>query len=164
MSVDNNPNIPDVLSISQMAKLLNLSRSRVYQLASEGVFLPPIYSADTKRPYYTADMARRNLEAKINNKGINGKICLFYTSRNSSVPHVHKKKTPGNKKNNISPEDKFQDIREGLSALGLEGVSDAQIESALKQSFPEGEKDVPEGEILRAIFLQIKRRNSEHNL
>ena len=161
---DNNPNIPDVLSISQMSKLLNLSRSRFYQLMSEGIFLPPIYNVANKRPYFTSEMAIKNILAKKNNVGINGKVVLFYTSRNSSVPYVHKKKTQKDKIHNLSTEDKYQDIREGLSALGLDGVSDSQIESAVKQSFPQGTKDVPEGEILRAIFLSIKRRNTEHNL
>ena len=51
MALDNNPNIPDILSITQMSKLLNLSRSRFYQLMSENIFLPPIYSPENKRPY-----------------------------------------------------------------------------------------------------------------
>ena len=164
MSVDKDVNIPEILSITQMAKFLNLSRSRFYQLMSEGVFLPPKYSKETKRPFYTAEMGRRNIEAKKNNVGINGKVVLFYTSRNSPTPYVHKKISSRNKSNNISTEDNHQDLKEGLCALGLNGVSDAQIESALSSCFPNGTETVDEGQVLRAVFLSIKRRNSEHNL
>ena len=117
-----------------------------------------------KRPYFTSDMAIKNLEAKKNNVGINGKIVLFYTSRNSSVPYVHKKKTPGNKKNNIPTEDKHTDIKQGLSALGLNDVSYAQIESALSSCFPDGTGNTAEGEILRQVFLSIRRWNSRDNV
>ena len=162
MAVDNNPNIPAVLSISQMAKLLNLSRSRFYTLMSEGIFLPPIYSASNKRPYFTAEIAQKNLQAKKNNVGVNGKICLFYSRNSSSC--VHKKKLRKNKLQNNSAEDEYEDLREGLGALGLSNISDAQIGSALKSCFPNGTADTPEGEILRAVFLSIKRQNTEHNL
>lgn len=114
MSVDKDVNIPEILSVTQMARLLNLSRSRLYQLVSENIFLPPIYN-DSKRPYFTSDMAIKNLEAKKNNVGINGKVVLFYTSRNSSVPYVHKKKSHRNKSNNIPTGDNHQNLKEGLS-------------------------------------------------
>ena len=84
MAVNNNSHIPEILSIAQMARLLNLSRSRLYQLITENIFLPPIYSPENKRPYFTSDIARKNLDVKQNNVGINGKICMFYTSRISS--------------------------------------------------------------------------------
>ena len=166
MAVDNNPHIPEILSITQMAQLLNLSRSRLYQLTNENIFLPPIYGASekSKRPYYTAELAQRNIEVKRNNVGVNGKICMFYSSRNNSPLLTHKKKSKGNKSINDFTEDNHQDLREGLAALGLSNVSDGQIESALKKSFPQGIGNIEQGEILKAVFLSIKRQNTEHNL
>ena len=159
MAVDNNPDIPDILSITQMAKLLNLSRSRFYTLMSEDIFLPPIYSPENKRPYFTAEIARKNLQVKKNNVGVNGKICLFYSSRNDSSLPVHKKKLgKNNLQNNLT-----QTLREGLCALGLNNISYDQIESALKTSFPQGVAGIEEGEILRQVFLSIKRQNSTDN-
>ena len=164
MSVTNSPNIPEILSITQISKLLNLSRSRYYQLVSEGVFLPPIYSTDTKRPYYTAEMARKNLEVKKNSVGINGKIVLFYTSRNAPTTSVHKQRPKESKLLNNPTGDNHQDLIEGLSALGLSNVSDAQIESALKKVFPQGIENIDSGEILRQVFLSIKRQDSTDNV
>ena len=164
MSVDNNLNIPEILSITQMSELLNLSRSRFYKLMSENIFLPPIYNVANKRPYFTSDMAEKNLQVKRNNLGMNGRIILFYTARNSSPLVAHKKKSQKKKSNNIPAEDNHQDLKEGLCALGLNGVSDAQIESALKKSFPQGTTNIVDGEVLRAVFLSIKRRNSTDNV
>ena len=164
MAVDNNPHIPEVLSISQMAKLLNLSRSRFYTLVSENIFLPPIYSPENKRPFFTQEIAEKNLQVKKNNVGINGKIVLFYSSRNNSSLPAHKKKSRKNKLENNSTGDNHQDLKEGLAALGLSNVSDAQIESALKKSFPQGTENIPNGEILKAVFLTIKRQNSTDNV
>ena len=163
MAVDNNPNIPDILSITQMARLLCLSRSRFYQLMSENIFLPPIYSASNKRPYFTSEMAEQNMAVKKNNVGVNGKIVLFYSSRNNSILPTHRKKSGKNKSINNIVEDTHKDVKEGLCALGLSGVSNAQIESTLASCFPGGTGGTPEGEILRAVFLSIKRQNSTDN-
>ena len=166
MAVDNNVHIPEILSIAQMARLLNLSRSRVYQLTTEGIFLPPIYgsSEKSKRPYYTAEIAQRNIEVKRNNVGVNGKLCMFYSSRNNSSLSTHRKKSEGKKAIDKSTEDNHQDLKEGLIALGLSNVSDGQIESALKKSFPQGRANTSDGEILRAVFLSIKHQNTTDNV
>ena len=79
-------NLPEYISCSHMARLLNLSRSRFYMLISpeEGIFLPPIYNVETRRPYYTRAMAQTNLECKRRNQGVNGKMCMFYSARSST--------------------------------------------------------------------------------
>ena len=64
----------------------------------------------------------------------------------------------------MSTEDKHQDLKEGLCSLGLNGISDTQIESALRSCFPDGTDNIAEGEILRAVFLSIKRQDSADNV
>ena len=84
-------NIPEYINISTMAKLLNLSRSRFYQLVDQGVFLKPVYLLNNKRPVYSKEMAVRNLEVKNNNFGINGEVVMFYSAR--TLPTTKPKKT-----------------------------------------------------------------------
>jgi hypothetical protein len=72
MSLANN--IPPIVTINQLCSLMGISRSRYYQLLSEDIILPPIYSTESKRPYYTKEMAERNLEVKRSNTGVNGKV------------------------------------------------------------------------------------------
>ena len=92
MSKENNY-IPAIIGMSQMAKLLHLSRSRLYQLIDAGILLPPAQLLSNKRPIYTKEMAMRNLEARTNNTGINGQIIMFYTARTTpnTVKKVNKK-------------------------------------------------------------------------
>jgi len=48
-------NLPTVLSVSQMAKVLQISRARFYQCLAAGYFLKPQYTEETHRPYRDFD-------------------------------------------------------------------------------------------------------------
>ena len=63
--------IPEIVSINQMCSLMSISRSRYYQILDEGLINPPLYS-DSKRPYFTRELALMNLAVKKNNTGVNG--------------------------------------------------------------------------------------------
>lgn len=122
MSDNKISNLPTVLSVSQMAKVLQISRARFYQCLEAGYFLKPQYTEDTRRPYYTAEMAETNLNAKRTNVGINGKICLFYNPRNvsfSPAPKISGPKTTKGK----TDKNAYADLMEGLEALGLTGIT-----------------------------------------
>ena len=75
-------NLPEFVNVVKMAEMLNLSRSRFYQLIDEKVFLKPVQIVNSKRPVFTQEMIKRNLDVKYNNVGINGKIVMFYSARN----------------------------------------------------------------------------------
>ena len=84
---DKYADIPTYVNMSKMAKLLQLSRARLYQLIDEGVLLKPVYLISNRLPVYTREMCMCNLQVKNNNVGINGKIIMFYSPRtSSSVP------------------------------------------------------------------------------
>ena len=49
--MNNKPiDIPPYINVSTMAELLQLSRSRLYQLVEQGVLLKPVYLVSNKRP------------------------------------------------------------------------------------------------------------------
>ena len=153
--------IPEIVSINQLCNLMGISRSRYYQILSEGLILPPVYS-DSKRPYFTRGLALRNLEVKKNNIGVNGKICIFYNVRDSPVssPKNNSQKKE-NKKKTIN---KYTDIIEGLNCLGLDDIKSSQVEEALKKCFPNGTDNIDEGEVLRQVFCLIKAQNTTDNV
>lgn len=68
-------------SISKVAKNLQLSRSRFYQLLDDGFFSKPLYDKRTKRPYYTSSLMAEAKKVLRTSMGVNGKICLFYRPR-----------------------------------------------------------------------------------
>src|SRR5262245_51023140 len=64
-------------SIVDMARMAGLSRSRVRQLI--GTALPyPVYSVETRRPFYDEQAQKLCLDVRRRNCGIDGKPVLFY--------------------------------------------------------------------------------------
>lgn len=156
-------NLPNVLSITQMAKILQISRARFYQCLEAGYFLKPQYTENTHRPYYTAEMAEANLKAKRSNVGVNGKICLFYSPRDvsfSPAPKISGPKTTKGKPDKNA----YADLMEGLDALGLTGITSSQVQSALCHCYPEGYQEIEAGEVLKTLYLYIKCQNSTDNV
>ena len=158
MRTEDQRNIPAVVSVSGMARLLDISRSRLYQLIKQGVFIPPVYSTENGRPLYRTEMIITNLGDKKSGIGANGKEVIFYASKNNSYPSSSDNtRRAGNRPDN---DRQYHSLKGGLSSLGQKNISDAQIELALSVCFPEGTDNIDQGEILRAIYLFLKHRKS----
>ena len=156
-----NTYIPEVVGMSQMAKLLHLSRSRLYQLIEHGVLLNPAYLITNKRPIYTREMAVRNLEVKKNNVGVNGQVIMFYSPRIL----VHSEKINAVKvKEKKSANNQYKELIEELAALGIEEVFASDVEAAVSELFPEGTEKVSEDEVLTSVFRHIKGRDTTDNV
>src|SRR5271156_6193222 len=82
-----------VVSVAEMARMCGLSRARFYQLVEAGVFSPPLYRIDTKRPFFNQEMQEVCLEVRRKNCGINGRPVLFY-ARRLGAPISKAKATP----------------------------------------------------------------------
>ncbi len=149
------------VSVSEMAKMLGFSRSRLYQLIEEGIFPPPIYDVSTRRPLFDEGMQILCLEARRRNCGINGKPVLFYSARHALGAQTKPVKKSTAKK---VEQNRHSDLVESLKALGLESVTAAQVDSAIKELFPRGTQDRDLGEVIRSVFLFLKRQNSADNL
>lgn len=140
------------VSVSEMARMLSLSRSRFYQLISEGVFPKPNYEPSTKRPFYDEEAQRTCLEVRRRNCGVNGKPVLFYPSRNASaVAKTIKGKVKP------TPASERHELIDSLACLGL-NVTTRQIEAALRECYPNGVTDTDERTIVRTLFLYLKRQ------
>lgn len=146
-----------VVSVAEMARMVSMSRARFYQLVDAGVFPPPLYRIDTKRPFFDQEMQEVCLEVRRRNCGINGRPVLFYARRLGS-PLVKAKATPPKNSH------KHAELIEGLRALGLTFVNSAQVEAAVHRNFPNGRSGVDDETVLRTVFLQLKRQNSSDNV
>ena len=67
-----------VVTVSEMARMVGLSRSRFYQLVEAGVFPQPVYSVANRRPIYVEEAQKVCLEVRRRNCGVNGQPVLFY--------------------------------------------------------------------------------------
>lgn len=148
-----------VVSVAEMARMCGLSRSRFYQLM--GTAFPwPLYYIETQRPFYMEEQQAVCLEVRRRNCGIDGKPVMFYAKRS---PVISSAKTRGVKRP-ASKTNEYADLIAGLKALGLADVTTAQVESAVKAKFPRWDKGMDQGEVLRVVFVHLKRQSSGDNV
>lgn len=147
-----------VVSVAEMARMVGLSRARFYQLIGSA-FPEPIYDVTTRRPLYTEEMQRICLDVRRRNCGIDGKPIMFYGRRLFTQPPKAKAPKP-------KLEVKGKDVAalvDGLNALGLTTATAAQVERVTQELYPAGTAGLDQGEVLRAVFLAIRRQNSGDN-
>ena len=147
------------VSVAEMARMVGLSRARFYQLVGS-TFPWPRYDLGTRRPFYNEEIQSVCLDVRRRNCGVDGKPVLFYASRPMAAP-VPKRKP---KKAAAASDDRHADIVDGLKGLGLAGVTAAQVAEAVKACYPTGIPADAKGEVLRAVFLHLRRRNSGDNV
>jgi len=145
-----------IVNVSQMARMVGLSRQRFWQLACEGVFLLPVYDIRTKRPFYDEQMQETNLRVRQTNFGLNNRPILFYARRGPS----EQKSVEPRRSRSASPKTapKYEALIDGLKQLGLATITAAQVESAITALYPAGQP-TDEGETLRTIFVHLMRRD-----
>ena len=150
-----------IISVSEMARMVGLSRSRFYQL--QGTAFPhPVYNVDTRRPFYVEDQQAVCLEVRRRNCGIDGKPILFYARR--PTPSVTARRPRNSKRESTKPAGHIAAILDGVRTLGLASATDRQVGQACRESFPAGTTDVNQSEVIRAVFIHLMRRNSADNV
>lgn len=142
-----------VVTVSEMARMVGLSRARFYELVEAGTFPHPVYCVSTRRPMYVEELQEVCLEVRRRNCGVNGRPVLFYA-------RGHRSLTPTAKPSKASvakpkPTAAHADLFDGLSALGLVATP-AQIAEAIAALYPAGVDGTDRGQLLRAVFLRLK--------
>jgi hypothetical protein len=142
------------VSVAEMARMVGLSRARFYQLIGTA-FPHPLYNVATKRPFYPPDLQEACLEVRRRNCGVDGKPVLFHR-RKDEVSSVRPKQS-GRK---AAPDDsRCRELMAGLRSLGLTGVTVAQVQAALVELRVSDSAQTGNGEVLRAVFLHLKRQD-----
>jgi hypothetical protein len=145
-----------MMSISEMARQCGLSRSRFYQLV--GTTFPfPVYDIASRRPRYTEELQQVCLDVRRHNCGIDGRSVMFY-SEQIGMPVKKPKKVKA-----AGSDGKHANLLDGLRSLGLTATM-PQVTAAVKELFPKGVVEMAQGEVLRAVFLHLKRQNSADNV
>jgi len=143
-----------------MAAMLRLSRSRLYQLIAEGVFLPPERDPRTGRPFYPPDVQQQNMEIRQGNVGANGELRLFYRPRQR---HETDAPLPPPCYDSTTGSGSYRELLVAMKQLGLKGVSTKDIEEAVRSCFPKGLEGQDEGDVIRSCyrFLRESRGDEE---
>ena len=148
--------VKSAVTVSEMARMVGLSRARFYQLIGTA-FPHPVYNVSTRRPFFDEGLQTICLEVRRRNCGIDGKPILFY-SRRLDLPTPKKQISTGR---SASPTrtTKHKNLIVGLAGLGLSGITDQQVEAALVRLYPEGVAGVDEATLLRALFVDLMRQD-----
>jgi hypothetical protein len=144
------------VTVSEMARMVGLSRARFYQLQKAGVFPMPVYDVATRRPVYTEELQNVCLEVRRRNCGVNNKPVLFYARRAPITPAPARPRKVTAKPRKIE----HADLLDALHGLGLASVTAAHAGAAVKELFPQGTAGVAEAEVVRAVFLHLRRQGS----
>jgi hypothetical protein len=146
-----------VVTVTEMARMVGLSRARFYQLVESGVFPTPVYCVSSRRPMYVEEQQEICLEVRRRNCGVNGKPILFYARGHRLPTPAVKPSKPAITK--PKPTANHTELIDGLSALGL-SVNSAQVSEAVAELFPAGLNGTDRGQVLRTVFLRIKASGS----
>jgi hypothetical protein len=149
--------IKSAVTISEMARMCALSRSRFCQLIGSA-FPYPLYSVATRRPFFNEEMQKVCLEVRRRNCGIDGKPILFY-SRRLDLPTPRRQAASPRK--TIA---KHTNLIAGLAGLGLSGITESQVEAEYKKLYPKGANGVDEATQLRCLFVSLMRQDRHDNV
>jgi hypothetical protein len=150
-----------IVTVSEMARMCGLSRARFYQLQKAGIFPLPVYDLSTRRPIYVEEAQKVCLEVRRRNYGINGKAVLFYACRQPLAPSAPKRPRV---KAERPKREQYADLMNALQALGLASVTAAQVGAAVKELFPQDAASVDQAEVVRSVFLRLRRKDSGDNV
>ena len=134
-----------IVSMTEMAQMLQLSRARFYQLLDAGSFPKPLKDERSNRPYYDLKLQEQCLECKQSGIGVDGSFMLFYSPR---------KKTTKPRTKKVDPQ--IKELSETLQSMGLD-CTDNNVVWALKQVYPLGYEDEEQGVIIRELFRYLKQ-------
>lgn len=147
--------LPAVVSVTEMARRVGLSRSRFYELVRSGHLPTPVYCLRTRRPMYLTEQMVECLRVKQSGIGVNGGYVLFYSPRERETPSSPRP----NRGSRTLPPPNQAEILEGLRALGMTAGSE-EVAAAVRACFPDGTEGRDEGEVLRAVWQELRRTNA----
>ena len=148
---DLSPSAKSVVTVSEMASLCQLSRSRFYDLIEAGVFPKPVHHPSSKRPMYDREMQEKCLEIRETGIGINGQPVLF----NRKPRKAGQPKPLRNPIQDKSPD--HADLLNALKALGLTTTTQA-VNEAIAALYPNGHEGQDKGDLLRKVFIHLQSR------
>jgi hypothetical protein len=144
--------LPERINPAGMARMLHMSRARLYQLMSQGIF--PSASRDQDgRPYFTQEQQVQVLTVYKTNVGINGRSIFFRPrmTRTSPSPRAPAKRPATQNQT---------ELLKSIRALGMPHVKNSQLENALAVLYPNGVLPKDQGVLVRQVFVYLHSQES----
>ena len=135
-----------IVSMTEISKMLQMSRARFYQLLEIGFFPKPLYDKRSSRPYYDLELQQKCLDCRSSGIGVDDSFMLFYSPRKSAnVSDLKKKKA----------DPVVKEFAEILESMGLETAFN-EVQKALSVLYPDGTGEVEQGVIIRELYRHFK--------
>jgi len=136
------------VSVSEMAELCQISRSRWYEMVASGIFPKPIQLPTMKRPVYDRSLQQKCLEIRATGIGLNGPV-LFNRKPKKGVQPKHKAQLPAKDQRLVEP------ILEAIKGLGL-STTPQVVSDAVAMLYPSGIAGQDQGDVIRKVFLHLQ--------
>lgn len=147
--------LPERINPAGMARMLQMSSARLYQLMKEGIF--PMASRDSQdRPFFTRDQQVQMLTVYRTNVGINGRSIFFRPKATRSPPPARPKKA------NSPPQQDHGELLTTIRAMGMSHAKKSDLEKALSALFPNGRLPEDKTALVRQVFVHLHRQESGH--
>jgi hypothetical protein len=150
---DANEERPERLNPAGMARLLGMSRTRLYQLMADGIFPKP--SRDEEhRPFFTREQQEQIHKAYRSNRGINGRSCFFR-------PKATRLGRPNRRPSQAAPQQDRSALLKAVRGLGLRQVNKADLERCLGALYPDGKLPDDKSRVAKEVFLHLVDRATD---
>jgi hypothetical protein len=134
-----------VCSVGELAKKLNLSRARFYQLQKTGVFPMPAYCIRTRRPIYTLDLQQKCIAVRKTGIGYNGQPILFNAMRKNKFGESQSRS-----------DNKYEELMRCLKEMGLNVPLD-KVKAAVKNLYPQGlPQHQDKGRVIKELYRNLE--------
>jgi hypothetical protein len=141
-----------VVTVTEMAELCQISRSRFYDLLEAGVFPMPTTHPTSSRPMYDRALMEKCLEIRASGIGANGVPVLF--NRKPRRPPAPRPPKP-------TPEAGADAAELVLALKGLGLTTTAQaVAEAVAALYPAGLAGTDRGDVVRKLFLHLHGRRA----
>ena len=160
----------EVVSVSEMARMLGFSRARFYQLMKDGTIPKPIRPENGGRPFFDRGQQEKCLTVRRTNCGIDGRPILFYSMRSpsSAPPPAPRRQSPRRsapeRPRRAEEDATINELRHGLAQLGVAQVTEQSIRTVLAEVYPDGWSRVDHAELLRSVFNRLNCQDSQDNV
>ena len=142
-------NLKAACSVTEITKMLCLSRARFYQLQKQGYFPMPLYRIQTRKPYYDNTLQKQCLQVRQTGIGFNNHPILFNSPRQTQPTNKRPKR-----------DGKLTEFSEALKKMGME-IGRNQLQQAVQSLYPDGLDHKDEGVVIRELFRYFKQKESE---
>jgi hypothetical protein len=149
------PSKKAAISVSEMAEMCQISRSRWYEYLNVGVFPKPVQMPSMKRPVYDLNLQQKCLEIRATGIGLNGPV-IFNRKRTKSSLQKHNTQRHS-KEQVVDPS--VEPIFDAVKALGLTTTTQV-VRDALAALYPAGIAGLDLGDVVRKVFLHLQGKRT----